>query len=138
MGGLGGAGVGALIGNAVGETGAGALIGAGVGALSGAAVGGAMDDIEARNRAQIEAAMGRRIQAGAVSIDDVVAMSQAGVDESLIVNHIRANGAAQVPGASDLIYLQQQGVSPRATAALQEPPAPANPHKRREPPKRSM
>jgi len=46
---------------------AGAAIGAGVGALSGAAVGSSLDEIEARNRAMIEAHMGRQIAAGAVT-----------------------------------------------------------------------
>lgn len=123
-GGLGGAGVGALIGNAVGHTGAGAAIGAGVGTLAGAAVGGALDDIEARNRAQIAAHLGRPVPAGVVTFDDVIAMTRAGVDEDLIVNHIRANGAARPPQAADLIMLQQYGVSKRVIAALQEPPAP--------------
>ena len=58
-GGLAGAGVGALVGNAVGETAGGAAIGAGIGALTGTAIGGALDDIEARNRAEIAAQMGR-------------------------------------------------------------------------------
>lgn len=123
-GGLGGAGVGALIGNAVGHTGAGAAIGAGVGTLAGAAVGGALDDIEARNRAQIAAQMGRPVPAGLVTFDDVIAMTRAGVDEDLIVNHIRANGAARPPQAADLIMLQQNGVSKRVIAALQTPPVP--------------
>lgn len=123
-GGLGGAGVGALIGNAVGHTGAGAAIGAGVGTLAGAAVGGALDDIEARNRAQIAAQMGRPVPAGIVTFDDVIAMTRAGVDEDLIVNHIQANGAARPPQAADLIMLQQHGVSKRVIAALQAPPVP--------------
>ena len=123
-GGLGGAGVGALIGNAVGHTGAGAALGAGVGTVAGAAVGGALDDIEARNRAQIAAQMGRPVPAGMVTFDDVIAMTRAGVDEDLIVNHIHANGVARPPQAADLIMLQQYGVSKRVIAALQAPPAP--------------
>src|SRR6185295_7064862 len=79
FGGLTGAGLGAIVGNASGNPGAGAAIGAGVGALSGAAVGGALDDIEARNRAEIEARLGRQVAAGAVTIADVIAMTRAGV-----------------------------------------------------------
>lgn len=126
-GGLGGAGVGALVGNAVGNTGAGAVIGAGVGALSGAAIGGAMDEVEAKNRAMIEASMGRPLPPGVVTFEDVVAMTRAGVDEELIVNHIRANGAARPPQARDLIALQQQGVSRRVIETLQAPPQMAGP-----------
>jgi len=122
LGGLGGAGVGALIGNAVGNTGAGAAIGAGVGALSGAAIGGELDEIEARNRAMIAQQLGRQVAQGAVTMDDVVAMTRGGVHEDLIVNHIRYHGVAAPLQASDLISLQQQGVSTRVIAAMQSPP----------------
>jgi hypothetical protein len=119
LGGLGGAGVGALVGDAVGHTGAGAVIGAGVGALTGGAVGSALDDIEARNRAQIEAQMQRPISAGAVTLQDVVDMTEAGVDDELIVMHIRSNGVAERPDSKDLIFLAQRGVSKRVVSALQ-------------------
>ena len=122
LGGLLGAGTGAIIGNAVGDTGAGALIGAGVGALSGAVVGSELDNIEAQNRAEIEARMGRQIAAGAVSVEDVVAMSRAGVNENVVVNHVRIHGSAQPLQTADLIYLQQQGVSSQVIQAMQTPP----------------
>lgn len=124
MGGLGGAGVGALVGNAVGNTGAGAAIGAGVGALSGAAVGASLDDIEARNRAEIAARLGRPVPAGAVSIDDVIAMSRAGVPEEVITTHVQNHGMVAPLRATDLIMLQQQGVTPRVVQAMQSPPRP--------------
>jgi hypothetical protein len=121
FGGLTGAGVGALVGNAVGNTGAGAAIGAGVGALSGAAVGGALDDMEARNRAEIEARLGRQV-VGSVTIDDVIAMSQAGVPEEVVVSHIRSHGVVRPLQTADLIYLQSNHVSARVIQAMQEPP----------------
>lgn len=124
FGGLTGAGLGALVGNSLGNTGAGAAIGAGVGAVSGAAVGGSLDEIEARNRAEIEARLGRPAPAGAVTIDDVVAMTRAGVSEDVIVNHIQNHGMAAPLRASDLIMLQQQRVSPRVVQTMQAPPAP--------------
>lgn len=122
-GGLGGAGLGALVGSATGNTGAGAAIGAGVGALSGAAVGGALDDIEARNRAEIAARTGRPAPTGSVTIDDVIAMTRSGVTEDVILTHIRYHGPATALRPADLIMLQQQGVSPRVVQALQAPPA---------------
>jgi hypothetical protein len=125
LGGLGGAGVGAIVGNAVGNTGAGALIGAGVGAVSGAVVGDAIDDIEARNRAQIAhqmAAYNMQVPTGAVTTGDVLNMSQAGVAPDLIVNHIRANGVAGPLQSGDVIALSQQGVHPTVIAAMQNPP----------------
>lgn len=121
-GGLAGAGVGALVGNAVGKTGPGAAIGAGVGALSGALIGNGLDEIEARNRAEIEARLGHPVAAGAVSIGDVVEMSRAGVAEEVIINHLRSRGFAQPLEAADLIRLQQEGVSSRVVAAMQAPP----------------
>lgn len=125
FGGVTGAGVGALVGSAVDHPVAGALVGAGVGAVSGAAVGRGMDDIEARNRAAIAATLGRQVPSGAVAFDDVIAMSQAGVNEEVIVNHIRYNGVQRPPQTGDLIALQRANVSPRVIAALQTPPAPA-------------
>ncbi|MHB8902569.1 MAG: glycine zipper domain-containing protein [Thermoguttaceae bacterium] len=122
IGGLLGAGTGALIGDASGNAAAGAAIGAGVGAITGAVVGNEIDEVEARNRAQIEAQLGRQIRPGAVTVEDVVMMSQSGVQEELIVNHIRANGMVQPPNTQDLIYLSKQGVGSRAVAAMQEPP----------------
>jgi len=122
FGGLLGAGTGAIIGDALGNTGAGAAIGAGVGALSGAAIGESLDEIEAKNRAMIAAQLGREIRAGAVTIDDVVMMSGAGVDDELIINHIRANGMTRVPGPHELVNLNNSGVSTAVIRVMQEPP----------------
>ena len=121
VGALGGAGVGALVGSATGDAGTGALIGAGVGALTGNVVGGAIDDVEARNRAQIAASMGRPVAAGAATPGEVVAMSRAGVNPQLIVNYINTSGVAQPVGAQDVIYLTQQGVPPEVIQAMQTP-----------------
>ena len=125
LGGATGAGVGALIGEATGgNAGPGALIGAGVGAIAGNFVGNGLDEVEARNRAQIAAQMGRQIPPGGVQPQDIIAMTSAGVDEELIVNHIRANGVAVPLQAQDVIALQQQGVSKGIIAALQTSPRP--------------
>lgn len=122
FGGLLGAGTGAIIGNALGNTGAGAAIGAGVGALSGAVIGSEMDQIEAQNRAAIARQLGRQVSASAVTLSEVVEMSSAGVDEELIVTHVRAHGMAAPLRTSDLIFLQQQNVSTRVIKVMQEPP----------------
>lgn len=122
LGGLTGAGVGALVGDSVGEAGAGAAIGAGVGALTGAAIGDSLDEIDAKNRAQIAAHMGRAVQPGAATLDDVVSMSRAGVDKRLIVSHIRNNGVAAPVTATDVIFLHEQGVPTEVIEAMQAPP----------------
>lgn len=125
VGALGGAGVGAIVGNAVGDTAAGALIGAGVGALGGAAVGGAIDDVQAQNRAEIAAQLGRQVQPGAATIDEVVNLSRSGVDPRLISNYVRTSGMARPIAANDLIYLQSNGVSTDVIQTMQSSPMPA-------------
>ncbi len=126
LGGLTGAGAGALVGDAVGNTAGGALVGAGLGAIAGGAIGSGMDEVEARNRAQIEQQIGRAMPAGGVTVNDTITMTRSGVDPELIVNHIRANGAAQKLSANDLIALQQEGIDKRVIGALQTatPPQP--------------
>ena len=125
FGGLLGAGTGAIIGGATGHPGAGAAIGAGVGALSGAAIGHGQDEIDAKNRAMIAQQLGRQVSAGAVTPNEVIAMTRAGVNEELVVNHIRTHGTAAPMQTNDLITLQQQGVSPRVIATMQAcPPQP--------------
>jgi hypothetical protein len=116
-----GAGVVALVGNAVGDTGAGAAIGAGVGAITGGAIGGALDDIEARNRAQIAAQLGRPVVQGRATVDEVVAMTRAGVDPQLISNYVNNSGMAQPIGPQDVIHLTQQGVPASVIQAMQTP-----------------
>jgi outer membrane lipoprotein SlyB len=117
-GGLGGAGLGALIGSTSGHAGAGAAIGAAAGALTGGAVGGALDNIDAKNRAQIAAATGH--PASAVSVNDVIAMSRSGIDEQIIVNQLAASGLQRPLQANDVIYLQQNGVSPHVISIMQQ------------------
>ena len=124
-GGVGGAGVEALVGNAVGHPGVGALVGAGVGAASGAAIGGAIDQSEARNRALIESRLGRPLAPGAVNVGDVVSMSRAGVPEQVMITQIQTHGIAAPLQTNDLILLQQQGVSPRVIQVMQTPVVPA-------------
>ena len=126
FGGAMGAGVGAVAGAAVGDPLIGAALGAGVGAATGAVVGNAIDDVEARNRAEIAARLGRPAPNGAVTTQDVVAMTHAGVSEEIIATHIRTHGLAASLGANDLISLQQLGVSPRVIQAMQTAPGPGS------------
>jgi hypothetical protein len=127
LGGLTGAGAGAIVGDAVGNTAGGALVGAGLGAIAGNAIGAGMDESEARNRAYIEERLGRALPSGGVTTQDVIAMTRSGVDPELIVNHVRANGTAQQLSANDLIVLQQEGIDKRVIGALQTTPRPQPP-----------
>jgi len=124
FGGLTGAGVGAIVGDAVGNAGAGAALGAGVGSLTGAAVGSSLDEIEARNRAQIEAQLGHPVRPGGATVDDIVAMTHAGVSERVMATHVKNNGVARPLGAEDLKYLTSQGVPEGVIQAMQSPPPP--------------
>jgi hypothetical protein len=123
-----GAGTGAIIAGATRTNPlAGAAIGGGLGAITGGLIGNGMDEVEARNRAMIEQQLGRQVAQGAVTIDDAVAMTKAGVSEELIVNHVRTHGMAAPLQANDLILLQQQGVSPRVVSAMQAASQPQPP-----------
>jgi hypothetical protein len=114
-----GGGAGAIIGSQGGHAAEGALIGAALGAAGGAVAGDAIDTAEARNRAIIESRLGRPVPAGAVSVNDIVAMTRSGVPEEVIVSHIESRGMAQVVGVDDINYMQSQGVRPRALMAAQ-------------------
>lgn len=122
-GGLTGAGVGAAIGDASGNAGPGALIGAAIGTIAGNTIGENIDADLARSQAEVEARMGRQMS-GAVTSQDVIAMTQAGLSEEVIATHVRANGVAQSPGVNDLIFLRNNGVSDRVIQALQQTPPP--------------
>lgn len=121
LGALGGGGIGALIGHATGHTGAGALIGTGVGAVTGAAVGSTLDDIDARNRAEIAYQLGRQVDPGGATTTEVLAMTRAGVDPKLIINYVNASGMAQPVTVQDVIYLHEQGVNTEVIQAMQTP-----------------
>jgi hypothetical protein len=112
IGGLFGAGMGALIGHATGHTGAGALVGAGVGALSGGLVGHAVDESEKKKQAAMAASA-----RGSLGITDIIQMTQAHVADDLIISQIRTTGSAFHLSSNDTIWLKQNGVS---DAVLQE------------------
>jgi hypothetical protein len=115
---------GALAGAAIGEHNgnalAGAVLGAAGGGLAGAAIGDVMDAEVARNQAIIEQRMGRRM-AAAVSMHDVIAMSQAGLSDDIIIGHMRAYGVAQPPQVNELIMLRNANVSESVIRAMQQP-----------------
>ena len=118
------AGIGALVGSASGHAGAGAAIGAGVGALTGGLIGNSVDEQEKRNRALVEARLGRPLNPGGVTKEDVVAMTQARLDQAVIINQVTSHGLATPMSSGDLIYLQQNGVSSQVIVAMQQAPVP--------------
>ena len=127
FGGATGAVLGGVVGHQFHNTAAGALLGAGAGALTGAVVGNKIDESEARNRAIIEQRLGRAVGPGAVSIEDVIAMTRAGVNEQVIVTHVNNNGVVRPVNTSDITYLTQNGVSSRVIQAMENPARAAAP-----------
>lgn len=127
LGGLGGAGIGAAIGNKKGNALPGALIGGAVGAITGNVIGDSMDRdrAAAQQQAYVQGAAvgaGQQAARGAVTPQDVIAMSRSGLSEDVIATHVRANGVTQPLQVNDLIYLQNQGVSPSVIQAMQQAP----------------
>jgi hypothetical protein len=102
-----GAGTGAIVGNALGHTGAGALIGAGVGALTGGLIGHSEDKREERAEARAIAAA----NAKALGLTDVAQMTRAGISEGVIVSQIRTSPTVFNLSATDIVWLKEQGVS---------------------------
>lgn len=118
VGGLGGAGVGALLGELAADSPlAGAAIGGSLGALTGASMGAGLDEVDASQRAQ-QVAYAQAVESG-VTLGEVVTMANAGLSDDIIARHVRENGFWGTLGATDLISLRQQGVSDRVIAELQ-------------------
>jgi surface antigen len=109
LGGVIGAGTGALIGNATGHTGAGALIGAGVGALSGGLIGHAVDEDKKETDAKVATALAA--QQGPMGLTDVVYLAQQHVSDEVIISQIRSTHSVFQLSANDTVWLKQQGVS---------------------------
>ena len=120
VGGLGGAGLGAVIGElAADEPLAGAAIGSAIGALTGVSVGSGLDEVDSMNRARVAQATYNQARIGA-TLDEVVSMSEAGLSDQIISRHIRNEGFAGQLDAADLISLRRQGVSDSVIADLQQ------------------
>ena len=102
---------GTVIGGMSGHPGAGAAIGAGSGALLGGLVGNEEDRQDRR-----AAAWAAR---NAITVNDVVQMSQRRVGDDLIINQIYNSSTVFNLSSQDVIYLREQGVSDRVITAMQ-------------------
>jgi uncharacterized protein YcfJ len=129
LGGLGGAVVGALIGDHNDKAGAGAAIGGAIGAVSGAVLGNARDkEIVAQQQRQRYYTEQRvytqqqqeyaQVQS-AVSISDVITMCRSGLSDSVVINQIQSRGVQQQLQVSDIIAMHQQGVSDVVITSMQ-------------------
>lgn len=120
VGGLTGGGLGAVVGEVAGdEPVVGAVVGSAVGALTGASVGTALDEVDARNAVRVQQAMYAQ-QASGTSLQEIFAMSDAGLSDDVITRHVRTHGFHETLDAADLIALRQQGVSDSVIASLQQ------------------
>lgn len=115
IGGLIGAGAGAIIGHQSGETGEGAALGAGAGALVGALAGSQVQKQPQGNTA----AAGQQVNPNQMSVLAVIDLTRQGVHEDVIVDRIRLTNSRFSLSAADVDYLKSQGVSQKVILAMQ-------------------
>ena len=110
--------LGSAIGSPNGNSEEGAIIGALAGGLTGATIGNQADQAEFRQRqaANERAAIARQ---AAVTLDQVVQMSESGLNEELIINQIKTQGMATPVSTNDLIQLKNYGVSDSVIRQMQ-------------------
>ncbi len=116
---LGGAAVGGILGTLVGAAAhnplAGAAIGAGAGAVVGGAAGASEDHREQRQTQAVTAA----VQRGQADLEEVAKMSRSKVDDYTIIQYVRSSGGIFALSGDQIIWLQQNGVSPAVIQAMQ-------------------
>jgi uncharacterized protein YcfJ len=115
IGGLLGAGAGAIIGNQGDHRNrdrtSGALIGGAIGAIGGALVG---NQIQKQPQQQTQAANPNQMP-----MQQIVDMSRQGVNEDVIVDRIKMSDSRFSLSPSDVDYLKSQGVSQKVISAMQ-------------------
>ena len=127
-GGVAGAVIGGIVGHQNDETAEGVAIGAALGALTGNIVGKSQEQ-EALRQQQYQAHLQQQEQLQlqqqqerlnrAVSLNDVVAMTNSGMSDELIITQIVNNGVQQQIGVSEVIALHQNGVREPVIQAMQ-------------------
>jgi uncharacterized protein YcfJ len=130
IGGAAGAIIGGIIGHQNNETVEGALIGGAVGAITGGVIGNNRDrQIRDAQTIQWQQQQIRQQQAyqqqqmqRAVSMQDVVSMSQSGISDSVIINQMQTGGVTHRIGVSEIIALHQQGVHEVVINSMQNAP----------------
>jgi hypothetical protein len=121
-----GGGVGSVAGTIVGAATGNPRTGAVVGALGGATLGGLAGNAEDKKERQVEQAVAAQQIADAqaarpepLGLIGVVKMAQQGVNEDVIINHIRATGSTFQLSTADIEYLTTNNVPPRVIQAMQ-------------------
>ena len=90
-------------------------------AASVAPLGTSLDDIDARNRSDIAAQLGRPVAPGPATPQEVVAMSRAGIDSRFIISYINRSIDMRPVDAQDVIYMHDQGVNEQVIQAMLTP-----------------
>lgn len=123
LGGLGGAGLGAIIGHQTGHKGAGALIGGLTGAAAGGLIGNAADKADERDAAIAQAHMTRRqahSDARAMTNREVIEFSRKGISDDLTISTMRNRGGRFDTSPDGIKYLHDMGVTDRVIQAMQQ------------------
>ena len=125
LGGMLGAGTGALIGNAAGHhTAEGAAIGGVAGLLTGALVGNAMDQQHREALSRQSPQTLQRIEQGQpLGLADIKALAKAGVSDEVIVSQIRNSHTAYHLSTAEIIDLKDAGVSEKVIDFMINTPA---------------
>jgi hypothetical protein len=108
---------GALIGEHNDDPLAGAVIGTTAGALLGNAIG--LKNELAENELAVAE---QQYMENAVTLNQILEMTQAGVDDAVIINRIETNGPAQNLSTDDIILLSNSQVAAAVISVYQSPP----------------
>jgi hypothetical protein len=90
-------------------------------APSNTALGTSFEDIDARNRADIAAQLGRPVAPGPATAAEVVAMTRAGVAPRFIICYINRSNDMPPVSAQDVIFMHEQGVNDQVIQAMLTP-----------------
>jgi hypothetical protein len=86
-----------------------------------AALGTSLEDIDARNRADIAERLGRPVAPGPATPAEVVAMTHAGVEPRFIICYINRSTIVTPVSAQDVIFMHDQGVNEQVIQAMLTP-----------------
>lgn len=111
--------MGALIGNATGNTVAGAAIGAGTGGLIGALAGNAEDVREQRYADYVNSKYVEH-EANALTNDDLIRMANSGVGDAVIIQSVKTRGGRFDLTVDGIISLRNAGVSDHVLVEIQK------------------
>ena len=83
--------------------------------------GASLDDIDARNRENLAAQLGRPVAPGPATPSEVVAMARAGIESRQIICYINRSTNMAPVTAEDIIYMHDQGVNEQVIQAMLTP-----------------